>query len=368
MLTVKNPAEPSVAPPSVFNQLTDLEHEQVTFCYDKHTGLKSIIAIHDTTLGPALGGTRMWNYQSEQAALRDVLRLSRGMTYKAAITGINLGGGKAVIIGDSATDKSETLWRRYGKFVNSLGGRYITAEDVGTSTADMEYVAMETKYVTGKPAYLGGGGDPSPFTAYGTFLGIKASKKYLSGNDSLHGARILVQGVGHVGQHLVKHLTKAGAIIYVADINEAHLAQVSKAHKVNVIPAADVFDYEVDIYAPCALGATINDESMSKLTCSIVAGAANNQLEDEQRHGRMLKDEGIIYAPDFLINAGGLINVFLEWEGYNKDRALRTTEKIYERTLEIFERAAEKDITTHEAALEIAAQRIEAIGKLKALM
>lgn len=351
------PVAPSLG---LFDQVSKTEHEQVVFGFDPRTGLKAIIAVHNTVLGPALGGTRMWAYNNEAEALNDVLRLSRGMTYKSAISGINLGGGKAVIIGNSATDKSEALWRRYGKLVNSLGGKYITAEDVGTSPIDIEYVAMETEFVAGKPEYLGGGGDPSPVTAYGTYLGMKASAKEAWGTDTLTAKNILVQGVGHVGQYLVDHLVSEGANVMIADINEANLQAVTTKHQnIKVIPVNEVYSVDMDIYAPCALGATLNDETIPQLTCQIIAGAANNQLKEEVKHGAMLQDRGILYAPDFLINAGGVINCYAELEGYNRDRAYGYTEKIYDRTREIFHRATAENITTHEAALRIAQQRID---------
>ncbi len=351
---------------SLFSQLENYEHEQVVFGYDKDTGLKSIIAIHNTVLGPALGGTRMWNYASEADAIKDVLRLSRGMTYKSAISGINLGGGKAVIIGDSYKDKSEALWRSYGKLVNSLGGKYVTAEDVGTSAQDMEYIAEETKWVMGKPSYLGGSGDPSPMTAYGTYLGMKASVKKLTGSDSLQGKRVAVQGIGHVGMYLLSHLSKEGAKIMVCDIYEDKLKEISKDYKVEIIKPDDIYDVDADIYAPCAMGGTINDDTIDRLKCSIIAGAANNQLDDEKKHGELLKQKGVYYAPDFLINAGGVINVYLELVGYSQDRAYAITDKIFNRTLEIYDKADAESMTTQAAAMKIAQERIDSIAKLKA--
>ncbi len=353
---------------SIFDQVTNLDHEQVVFCHDKSTGLKSIIAIHNTTLGPALGGTRMWNYANDEEAINDVLRLSRGMTFKAAISGINLGGGKAIIYGDSNTQKTEALFRRYGRFVNSLGGKYITAEDVGTSTQDMEYVAMETEYVTGVPQDMGGSGDPSPFTAYGVYLGMKASAKHVWGSDKMEGKKVIVQGVGHVGIHLVDRLTKDGAKVYISDINEAQLKSVSEKFGATVVELGTEFDLDVDVYAPCALGATLNDDTISRLKCSVIAGAANNQLQDEEKHGNMLVDRGILYAPDFLINAGGVINVYNEWIGYNYERAMRSTEKIYDRTLEIYKLAQTENISTQKAAIKIARERLKSIGRWQARM
>ncbi|MDH5475724.1 MAG: leucine dehydrogenase, partial [Cyclobacteriaceae bacterium] len=303
---------------SLFGQVSTMGHEQVVFCHDESTGLKAIIGIHNTVLGPSLGGTRMWNYGSEAEALTDALRLSRGMTYKAAITGLNIGGGKAVIIGDANTMKTEAFMRRFGRFVESLGGRYITAEDVNMKTRDMEYIAMETRHVTGLPESMGGGGDPSPVTAYGTYLGMKAAAKKAYGNDSLENKKVAVQGVGQVGMYLVEYLTKEGAKVYVTDIFEDKLLKIAAKHNATVVGQDEIYDLDVDIYAPCALGATLNDDTIGRLKCKIIAGAANNQLENEQKHGVMLMDKDIIYAPDFLINAGGLINVYAEYlGGYN---------------------------------------------------
>ena len=365
MIDVKEHKVKAPVSDKVFEPMSLQGHEQIVFCYDENTGLKAIIAIHNTVLGPSLGGTRMWNYKSEADALNDVLRLSKGMTYKAAISGLNLGGGKAVIIGNSKKDKSEALFRKFGRFVNNLNGKYITAEDVGTSTKDMQYVKMETNYVSGLPESMGGGGDPSPVTAFGTYMGMKASAKELWGKDSLEGKKISVQGVGHVGQHLVRLLSEEKAKVFVSDIHEEPLKRMVSEYGAEVVPAEMIYDIEVDIYAPCALGATINDETLERLKCSIIAGAANNQLEDEEIHGEVLMKRGILYAPDFLINAGGLINVSSELNGYNRDRAMRATEKIYDVTLEIFKTAKQQDITTQKAAMRIAEKRIADIGKLK---
>ncbi len=353
---------------TVFNQIEELEHEQVVLCHDKHTGLNAIIAIHDTTLGPALGGTRMWNYKTKEAGITDALRLSRGMTYKAAISGLNLGGGKAVIIGDPTT-KSEALWRRYGKFVDSLGGKYITAEDVNTSTKDMEYIHMETKHVTGIPKYMGGSGDPSPFTAYGTFVGIKACAQSRWGNDSLSAKKILVQGVGHVGQYLVDHLTKAGAEVLISDIDQRKIKETVDQYGAKVVDPNEIFNIDIDIYAPCALGATINDDSIPKLKCEIIAGAANNQLKNEDIHGKALIEKDILYAPDFLINAGGLMNVAAEAYGvYNEQKVTADVEEIYGRMHMIFDKAKAENLTNQAAAIKLAEERIAAIGKIKSVL
>jgi len=352
---------------SIFDQMQEMGHEQVVFCHDPHSGLNAIIAIHNTTLGPALGGTRLWNYNTHEEGIIDALRLSRGMTYKAAISGLNLGGGKAVIIGDASKVKSEALWRRYGKFVNSLNGKYITAEDVNTSAKDMEYISMETKSVTGVPEYMGGSGDPSPFTAYGVFIGMKASANKAWGSDSLSGKKVLVQGVGHVGQYLVGHLVGAGAKVYISDINETKIKEtVEKYSAVEVVKGADIFNLDMDIYAPCALGASVNAESIAAMKCAIIAGAANNQLAVENEHGPMLVKKGILYAPDFLINAGGLINVGAELDGYNRERVMGNVEKIYDRTLEIYALAENENIHTQAAAMKIAEKRLNDIANVKA--
>lgn len=343
----------------VFGQLSFDNHEQVVFCNDKDTGLKAIIGIHNTVLGPALGGTRMWQYNNEWEALNDVLRLSRGMTFKSAITGLNLGGGKAVIIGDAKTQKTPELMRKFGEFVHSLSGRYITAEDIGMETSDMDLVRDVTPYVTGISESRGGAGNPSPITAYGVFMGMKAAAKYKFGSDVLEDKTVYVQGIGHVGEALVEHLSNEGANVIIADINEERLQTVSKTYGAEIYRGADIYAEDMDIYAPCALGATVNDASINKLKAQVIAGAANNQLKDEVKHGAMLRDRGVVYAPDFLINAGGIINVYAELEGYGKTEIIRKTENIYNTTLEIFKHSEENNSTTHNAALSIALERIE---------
>lgn len=351
---------------SVFDQVEQMGHEQVVFCYDEPTGLKAIIGIHNTVLGPALGGTRIWNYATEEEALKDVLRLSRGMTFKNAISGLNLGGGKAVIIGDATKIKSEALFRRFGRFIEGLNGRYVTAEDVNMKTLDIEYVGMETKNVSGMPEYLGGGGDPSPVTAYGTYMGMKATVKKVFGNESLEGKKIGVQGVGQVGTYLVDYLKKENAIVYISDINEDKLTEVAANHKATVVPEEEFYKLDMDVYAPCALGATLNDDTIDQLKCKVVAGAANNQLADERIHGRMLIERGITYAPDFLINAGGVMNCYAEYVGgYQREKVYRQAEKIYDITAGILEKAEKENITTHEAALSMALKRIHDMGKVK---
>lgn len=355
-----------VASSGLFATLADLGHEQVVFCNDPVTGLKAIIAIHNTVLGPALGGTRMWNYATEEEALTDVLRLSRGMTFKSAISGINLGGGKAVIIGDAKTQKTEAFLRRFGKFVNSLNGKYITAEDVNMKTADMEYIRMETRHVTGLPESMGGGGDPSPVTAYGVYVGMKAAAKRTFGTDSLNGKKVAVQGVGQVGTHLVEYLIKENANVVITDLSNEKVAAVSAKYGVETVTMDQIFNVDMDIFAPCALGGVLNGDTIPKLNCAVIAGAANNQLKDETHHGYMLKDRGIVYAPDFLINAGGVINVFNEYEGnYNRKRVLEQVEKIYQTCESILQLADAEKLSSQEAAIQLAQHRIADIGRIR---
>jgi len=365
MIQVQDIKNSPLAENPVIAQMVLNDHEQVVFCNDNATGLKAIIAIHNTILGPSLGGTRMWAYNNEMEALTDVLRLSRGMTYKSSVAGLNLGGGKAVIIGDSKTQKNEMLMRRFGKFVNSLSGKYITAEDVGVGTKDMEYIKMETNFVSGLPESMGGSGDPSPVTAYGVYLAMKASAKEKYGNDSLSGKKVVVQGIGHVGENLVKYLVKEGGKVYINDINEERLKIVAKETGAEVVSADKLYDLEMDIYAPCALGATINNDTLIRLKCSIICGAANNQLADENIHGKAVIEKGILYAPDFVVNAGGIINVFYELQGYNRERALAHAEKIYDTALNIFKISREQNIPTYMAANRIAEKRIADFSKIK---
>jgi len=339
----------------VFQLMDKYGHEQVVFNYDKVSGLRAIIAIHDTTLGPALGGLRMWPYESEDEALWDVLRLSRGMTYKNAAMGLNLGGGKAVIIGDPRKDKSEELFRAFGRFVETLGGRYITAEDVGTSTEDMEIIAHETSYVCGLASTSG---NPSPVTAFGVLRAMMASAKEAFGSDDLKGLKVTVQGVGSVGLNLVKRLIEVGATVYVTDIFPD---KVQKAVELGAIavPPDKVFDQECDVFAPCALGGILNDNTIPRLKAKVVCGAANNQLL-EPRHGKALAERGILYAPDFIANGGGVTNVAeeLSRDGYNRERALAKVSKIYDTLLKVFQIAREKGIETYEAADLFAEERI----------
>ncbi|MBK9148972.1 MAG: Glu/Leu/Phe/Val dehydrogenase [Flavobacteriales bacterium] len=338
------------------------DHEEVLFCFDRPTGLKAIIAIHDTTLGPALGGTRMWPYISEAEALSDVLRLSRGMTYKSALAGLDLGGGKAVIIGDARTQKTEAMFRRFGQFVDSLNGRYITAEDVGMSTAEMVNIKKETNSVAGLPEEMGGSGDPSPVTAYGVYCGMKAAAKQAYGSENLSGRKVSIQGGGNVGRGLAALLVKDGAQVFITDIHDDKLAAIkAEIPAVNLVKPEAIYDLEVDIYAPCALGATVNDDTLAKLKCSVICGAANNQLADEAVHGKAVMKKGILYAPDFLVNAGGIINCAWERKGYNRQAAMRQTEGIYDTALRIFKASAELSIPTYLAANQAAEHRISSI-------
>lgn len=352
---------------SVFDQIGKHEHEQVVFCSDANSGLKAIIAIHNTTLGPALGGLRMWPYKSEAAALKDVLRLSRGMTYKAAIAGLNLGGGKAVIIGDPRKQKNEHLFRAFGRYVDSLGGRYITAEDVGMELRDMEWIRMETKYVTGIPVSLGGSGDPSPYTGYGVYMGVKASAKIAFGSDSLEGKKVAVQGAGNVSYHLVKNLTKEGAKVYICDIFAEKAEHIAKEFGAEIVSPEDIYDLDVDIFSPCALGGVVNDDTIERIKAPVIAGGANNVLEDENTHGQRLIDKGVVYAPDYVINAGGLINVANELEGYNHDRASQQVTRIYDTMIDILSYSKEHNLPSIQASNILAKKRIENIGNVKSI-
>jgi leucine dehydrogenase len=351
---------------SVFDPMSAMGHEQVIFCTDPTTGLRAIIGIHDTTLGPALGGTRMWHYASEADALRDVLRLSRGMTYKSAVAGLNLGGGKAVIIGNPKKDKNEMLFRAYGRYIQGLDGRYITAEDVGTTVREMEWVRAETDHVVGLSRALGGSGDPSPVTALGVYEAIKAALKWTTGSENLHGRAVAVQGVGAVGYHLVAHLKAEGAQVIVADIDRDNLARVtSEFNGIEVVDPNDIYSVGCDVFAPCAMGAVVNDETIPQLKCSIVCGSANNVLAEEERHGKILEEKGILYAPDYVVNAGGLMNVANELDGCHPERALIQAAGIHDITLQIFQLARDEGKTPLQAANTLAERRIQALGRIK---
>ena len=349
---------------SVFEHIDGDGYEQVVFCSDDQSGLRSIIAIHSTALGPALGGTRFYPYETEEEALVDVLRLAKGMTYKAAAAGLDLGGGKAVIIGDPKRIASEELFRAYGRFVETLGGRYITAEDVGTALEDMDVVKRETRWVTGCSHTYGGSGDPSPVTAYGVLHGMKACALEVFGDASLKGRTVALQGVGKVGHALCGYLTEEGADVTIADVDVDNLARAVSDFGVETTPLDNVHTLDVDIFAPCALGGGINDDTISELRCKIIAGCANNQLEREE-HGEKLRDLGILYAPDFVINAGGLINVEDELRGYDRERAMHKVQAIYKQLQNIFAMARERNISTARAAIEHAQERIRRISRIR---
>jgi len=342
----------------IFKYMEQYDYEQLVFCQDKQSGLKAIIAIHDTTLGPALGGTRMWTYASEEDAIEDALRLARGMTYKNAAAGLNLGGGKTVIIGDPRKDKNEEMFRAFGRYIQGLNGRYITAEDVGTTVADMDLIHEETDYVTGISPAFGSSGNPSPVTAYGVYRGMKAAAKEAFGTDSLEGKVVAVQGVGNVAYNLCKHLHEEGAKLIVTDINKEAIQRAVVDFNAIAVEPNDIYSVECDIYAPCALGATINDVTIPQLKAKVIAGAANNQLKDP-KHGDTIHEMGIVYAPDYVINAGGVINVADELYGYNSERALKKVETIYNNISRVIEIAKRDGIPTYQAADRLAEERIE---------
>lgn len=348
----------------MFEQLETMGHERVLICSNPDVGLKAIIAVHSTALGPGLGGARMWRYNSDEEAITDALRLSRGMTYKAAAAGLNLGGGKAVIIGDSKTDKSEALFRAFGRYIDSLGGLYITAEDVGTDMEDMELILSETRWVTGVSPSHGGSGDPSPVTAFGTLQGIKSAVNWKYGDNSLRGRSVAIQGLGSVGGYLAQYLIEEGAKVFGSDIDQDEIEK-ARGIGVEIVGADEIYDVDCDIFAPCALGAILNDETIPRLRCSIIAGASNNQLAEDKKHAKMLAEREILYAPDFVINAGGLINVYNElMGGYNQERALRMTRSIYLNLSRVFEIARRDGITTAVAADRLAEERIATVKKL----
>jgi leucine dehydrogenase len=333
-------------------------YERVVKCQDPESGLKAVIAIHDTTLGPALGGLRMWPYATWDDAIFDVLRLSKGMTYKSAVADTGLGGGKSVIIGNPKTDKTEALFRAMGRFVDSQEGQYITAEDVGTCVDDMVIVREETKYVTGLPRSMGSSGDPSPWTALGTFLGIKACLEEVFGSGDFTDRTVAIQGCGHVGQYLADHLHEAGAKLIIADISQDKVNAVAQKTGAKIVDATEIVSTKCDVFAPCALGAIINDESLPTLNTKIVAGAANNVLLGEE-HGQRLKEAGILYAPDYVINAGGIINVSIEVEGeYDEEKSRQKVENIYVALKRVFEISRTEGISTNEASNRLAKERL----------
>lgn len=344
----------------------DGECEEVVFLHDPPTALRAIVAIHSTALGPALGGVRFHPFETEEAALHDVVRLSKAMTYKAAVSGLDQGGGKAVIIGDPAVSKSEALLRAYGRFIETLGGRYITAEDVGTSQADMDVIRRETRFVTGVSPSLGGSGDPSPMTAYGVFLAIRACLEEVFGDPTPAGRRVAVQGVGKVGSNLVKHLVDAGASVVVADVDEEAAQRSVRSMGATWADPEKIHAEECDVLAPCAMGASIRDDTAPALRCRIVCGAANNQLERPE-HARMLAAQGILYAPDYVVNAGGIINIAEEFRGYDPDRARTAVERIEDTLRRVFAMARERGIDTAAAADRVAQERIAAVSRVRGI-
>ncbi|MGG1573705.1 branched-chain amino acid dehydrogenase [Fictibacillus sp. NRS-1165] len=344
----------------LFKYMETYDYEQVVVCQDKQSGLKAIVVIHDTTLGPALGGTRMWTYNSEEEAFEDALRLARGMTYKNAAAGLNLGGGKTVIIGDPKKDKNEEMFRAFGRYIQGLNGRYITAEDVGTTVEDMDIIYQETPFVTGVSPAFGSSGNPSPVTAYGVYRGMKAAAKEAFGTDSLEGKVIAVQGVGHVAYNLCRHLNEEGAQLIVTDINKEAVDRVVEEFGAKAVNPDEIYGVECDIFAPCALGAIINDQTIGEIKAKVIAGAANNQLR-ETRHGDAIHEMGIVYAPDYVINAGGVINVADELNGYNHDRAMKKVETIYDNIAKVIEISKRDGIPTYLAADRLAEERIEII-------
>ena len=344
----------------IFDAMRSFGHEQLLLSHDPSCGYYGIIAIHDTTLGPALGGTRFWQYQDTDEAITDALRLARGMTYKAAVAGINLGGGKSVIIGDNRRVDREALFRAHGRFVETLNGRYITAEDIGTSPADMEYIKLETDHVAG---LLCLSGDPSPVTAYGVYVGMKAAAKARWGSDALEGRTVAVQGAGNVAYHLCRHLHAEGVRLVVTDIRPEKVKRVVDEYGAGAVAPEAIYDQPADVYAPCALGATLNDETIPRLKVQVIAGAANNQLADD-RHGDELERRGVLYAPDYVINGGGVINVYGELNRWPAERSLKKAGEIYETLLRIFEIARAERIPTYRAADRLAEQRIAAMAGL----
>ena len=348
----------------VFEAIGTDTHEEVLYGMDHESGLRTIIAIHNTALGPALGGTRFFPYDNEAAALRDVLRLSKGMTLKSAAAGLDLGGGKAVIIGDPATLRSERLIRAYGRVIDSLGGRYITAEDVGTTVDDMVLIAKETRWVSGLPYAQGGSGDPSPATARGVMASLRAIGERLWGTADLEGRRIAVQGIGKVGMDLVRRLTEVGAKTVVTDINPSAIAHAVETYGSTAVALDDIYDVDCDVFSPCALGATLNEETIPRLRCAAIAGSANNQLAVESDVERIV-ERGILYAPDFVVNAGGVINIAVETDGYSADRAGVMVDRIYDNLVAVFETADRDGVNTHDAATRFAQRRIDELGSVR---
>ena len=356
----------------IFSYMAKYNYEQLCFFNHTPTGLKAIVCIHDTVLGPALGGTRVWNYATEDAAIEDVLRLARGMSYKSALAGLSLGGGKTVIIGDvneirKDPTKREAFWRAFGRYVEGLSGRYITAEDVNTSTQDMVYVNMETNHVVGLP---GRSGDPSPYTALGVFKSMKACCMHVFGDASTAGKTVAIQGLGNVGYYLSKNLHAEGAKLIVSDIDQDRVDRVVKEFGATAVGKDEIYGVDCDIYSPCALGQTVNDDTLPQFKCKIICGGANNVLKDATVHGKALQAKGITYAVDYLANAGGVINVSYELAegGYNEEASLRDIDRIYFRMLDILRISKERGTLTHETADRMAEERIIHLKNMKSIM
>ncbi|MGI6702747.1 MAG: Glu/Leu/Phe/Val family dehydrogenase [Clostridia bacterium] len=349
----------------IFSKMEEYDYEQLVFCQDKSTGLKAIIAIHDTTLGPALGGTRIYDYKTDEEAIIDALRLARGMTYKNAAAGLNLGGGKAVIIGDPKKIKSEALFRAFGRFVEGLNGRYITGEDMNMTQQDAAYINCETNYIVGLET---GSGNPSPMTAYGVFKGMQAAVNEVYGSDDLEGKTVAIQGLGAVGKLLAELLHEAGAKLFVTTRDQAKIDKAVAELGATAVGQDEIYGIECDVFSPCAIGAIINDKTIEKLKCKIIAGSANNQLA-EAKHGDILEEKGILYVPDYVINSGGVINIIDDISGreYSKENAMKNTAKIYDACKKVFEIANRHGIPTYRAADKMAEDRIASVGKIKTI-
>ena len=349
----------------IFKIMQEYDYEQLIFCQDKSSGLKAIIAIHDTTLGPALGGTRIYDYKTDEEAIIDALRLARGMTYKNAAAGLNLGGGKAVIIGDPKKIKSEALFRAFGRFVEGLNGRYITGEDMNMTQKDAAYVNCETNYIVGLET---GSGNPSPMTAYGVFKGMQAAVNEVYGSDDLEGKTVAIQGLGAVGRILAELLYEAGAKLIVTSRDQAKVAKAVAELGATAVEPDEIYGVECDVFSPCAIGAIINDKTIEQLKCKIIAGPANNQLA-QPRHGDVLHEKGILYVPDYVINSGGVINIIDDISGreYSKENAMKNTAKIYDACKKVFEIAKRHGIPTYRAADKMVEERIASVGKIKTI-
>jgi leucine dehydrogenase len=342
-------------------------HEQIIFNFDKETGMRAIIAIHDSTLGQTFGGVRMVNYGSMEDALRDAMRLSKAMTYKCAAAEEDKGGGKAVIWGDPKKDKNEAFLRAFGRFIEMLNGRFVTGADLNITAMDGSIMGRESRYILAKPREEGSSGSTGPITAFGIYVGLKACAKFIWGNENLQGKKIAVQGLGAVGEPLLGYLKKGGLEVMATDMNEETLQRLQPQYGFKRVKPEAIYEVECDIFCPCAIGSILNDQTIPKLKCKIVAGSANNQLEDEERHSRMLQERSILYAPDYIINAGGVIQVIDEIQGYNPERVKMKTERVYGRLLHIFEMAKKEGILPLEAANRYAESRIREIQKVKRL-